>query len=119
MKKVYVTQFNPNFTYEKANAFGEVVFLADSDLLTEPCPPKINDRLVSIVFKNLCNYNPGYDYILLSGSPAMILLVGTLLDNEVDHLVLRWDNRNHEYRVTSLNLGALDNESSRLSTGVS
>ena len=120
MKKVYVTQFNPNLQYGKAKIYGEIVFLTEYDLTTEPCAQGHNDRLIKQVEGKLVKYNPGYDYILLAGSPAIILLVGTLLDNDVDHQILRWDNRTYEYRVTTLNLskGAIDNDTSRISSVV-
>lgn len=117
MRKVFITQYNPKFSYEKAEPFGEVVFLTEDDLATEPCPPGHNKKIIRGIAKKLAFYNPGHDYVLLSGSPAINVLVGILLDADVEHLILRWDNRNNEYRVSSLNFNPeeIDNEHKRAS----
>lgn len=120
-KVVYVTQFVPKLSYDKAKEFGEVVFLTQNDLAYDPSPDAFNKGLIKRIDYLLEKYNPGRDYILLSGSPAIILLVGTLLDNDVEHLVLRWDNRVYEYRLSTINLsqGIIANDTGRINSKIS
>lgn len=102
-RKVFVTQYNPTFTYEKAEEYGDLVFLTNDELLSDPCPKDSNLETMIVINEALSEYTPGVDYILLSGSPSVSFLVGMLLwDRSEEHLILKWSKRDKWYVVIRL-----------------
>lgn len=102
MPKVFVTQEVNRINYAPALEYGEVTFLTTDEYKPEPTNGKTNARITSEVINNLKDYVPGVDYILTSGSPIPMLIVGNNLRPGVRHKILKWNNQSNKYDLCLL-----------------
>ncbi len=96
---VYVVEQQP-FNYEPAAKYGTLYFLASARLA--PKTPTgynaHNESLIHRLKRELNDYAPGRDYIIPTGQPSKLLLVGMLLAQlGPRHRLLGWDARLQDY----------------------
>lgn len=100
MAKVFVTQ-ETRYDFTKAEEFGQVVFLSMNgrDDFNNVHPSDNNDRLVSHIKHLLREYDPEFDWVVITGSPYVSAVVFAVLGQMgVPRLrLLRWDNRDYRY----------------------
>jgi hypothetical protein len=99
---VWVTHEKKGFSYAEALQFGDVEFLVPSgqEFMPMPTSGDTNQAIEDGVWKRLEEeYMPGYDYVLLSGSPIVIFLVGQACPapEGESQKVLRWNGRTRSY----------------------
>lgn len=105
--KVFVIQYQSRFSYGAAETFGDVRFMLTEkdEIRVNPAPNLLNEEIIAKMEECLIHeeYSPGHDYILLSGSPIAFIMVGMLLPDfgEV-HQILKFDNRDFVYKVSTL-----------------
>lgn len=104
--KVFIVERMP-FDYAAAAAFGELDFLegarlapdAPGDTTMSPW----NHHLVSALQHRLAEYIPGLDYVIPTGSPVKIMVVGMILAAKGGvHKILKWDDRTQRYLLHTL-----------------
>lgn len=98
--KVFVIQ-ESNFDYSKAEKFGEVVFVTSLEYNSVP-GSNYNKRIIADIRKAFSDYIPGEDYLIPTGSPALMALVmvsiGAKWPNQ-SHQILKWGNMERDYKV--------------------
>lgn len=103
MPKVFVTQFISNGDFSKAEEFGEVEFMTQTEHKPEPTSKQYNYGMGADIRKSMSHYLQGVDFILVTPSQMANVYVGKMLAAGA-HKVLKWDNRNRQYRLHMLNL---------------
>jgi hypothetical protein len=87
-----------------------VVFLTDKEYKAHPTIDSLNNEIVNEMSKNLEEYRPGLDYILLTGSPMASVLVGFLLwDVFGIHKLLKWNNLTKTYELVKFSVDRCNN----------
>lgn len=109
--KVYIIERMP-FDYAAAAGFGEVEFMEGPKLApdapNETGMCRWNSIIVSEALHQLGGYIPGLDYIIPTGSPAKIMMVGMLLATKGGaHKILKWDDRTQRYICHTLGVKPL------------
>ncbi|MBV1952732.1 MAG: hypothetical protein KUG64_11130 [Cycloclasticus sp.] len=103
MSSIYVVQENNRISYRPAEAFGDIKFLT----AREYSPTKgslINEKILEDIRKGLEDFDPKYDFLLLTGNPVMIGYVMHLcLKLEGYVKVLQWDRIASEYLEVHFN----------------
>ena len=97
--KVFVLEQQP-FDYSPATAYGELTFLKSSRLAPSApgAPDNWNKGVVSSLRKELADYVPNLDYIVPTGAPNRLVVVGMLLrELGPRHRLLGWDARTQRY----------------------
>lgn len=88
------------FDYSPASAYGKLEFLS-SIRLAPDAPSAGNDFNSKVLYqlrRELSDYVAGIDYIIPTGSPVKMLVVGAVLrDKGNTHNVLGWDARTQRY----------------------
>lgn len=96
---VYIVEQQP-FDYTPATSYGELRFL-DSPRLAPSAPnapDTWNKSVLHQLRRELGGYICGYDFIVPTGGPVRMLLVGMLLaEKGKKHKMLGWDNRTKRY----------------------
>lgn len=104
--KVFVIEQQP-FDYTPATVYGELVFM-DSERLAPSAPnapDTWNKTVLHSLRREISSYIPGYDYIVPTGAPSRMLVVGMLLaEKGRSHKMLGWDNRQRRYLEYVINL---------------
>src|SRR5574337_1060112 len=88
--------------YSPAERFGDVQFALTVDMSRQSNSP-INGCIFEDLSQMVGLYHEGRDYLVLTGSPAVIFMVGAafaLADKRPTLLV--WDKRGQEYRELAL-----------------
>lgn len=103
---VYVVQQQP-FDYSPAAEYGTLYFLKEAKLA--PVAPNDNNQWNANVIRNLRQelsaYVPGRDYVIPTGAPTKMLLVGMLLSQMGSyHRLLGWDQRAQKYHLYELEI---------------
>jgi hypothetical protein len=97
--RVYVVEQQP-FDYAPASAYGDILFM-DVQKLAPDSPSaghSYNSRILTQIRRELSQYVPGIDFIVPTGSPAKMLVVGAVLKEKgPTHNVLGWDSRTQRY----------------------
>lgn len=96
---VYIVEQQP-FDYTPATSYGELVFLNSPRLApAAPNAPSVWNRSVLHQLRHeLANYIAGFDYIVPTGGPVRMLLVGMILPEKGKrHKMLGWENRTKRY----------------------
>jgi len=95
--KVFVTQ-ETRYDFGPAEVFGDVVFVTRDDL-NNLRQSQHNETIVARVKDALKNYDPEFDWLVISGSPYIAALVFMLIGRKrPQHVqILRWDNRDFKY----------------------
>ena len=86
--------------YSSAIEYGTLQFMETRRLAsTAPNVPETwNDRVTKFLRQQLMAYVPERDYIIPTGSPMKLMLVGLLLaEKGPRHRLLGWDSRNNKY----------------------
>jgi hypothetical protein len=103
---VYIVGQQP-FDYTPASAFGTLYFMGAKKLA--PQAPNDsgdwNKATLAAIRNDLKEYRPGVDYVIPTGQPSMLLLVGMILAHiGGPHRVLGWDARCQRYLVYNVSL---------------
>ncbi len=97
---LYVIEQQP-FDYTPAMAFGGEIRFMDPQKLAPVAPSTTgtwNERVLHRIRKDLSDYVPGYDYIIPTGAPSRMMLVGMVLASiGPHHKVLGWDAKTQRY----------------------
>lgn len=104
--KVFIVEQQP-FDYTPATTYGELVFLDSEQLAPHApnAPDRWNKTVLHSLRKELSTYVPNYDYVVPTGAPARMLVVGMLLAEKGKiHKMLGWDNRQRRYLEYIINL---------------
>lgn len=103
---VYIVTQQP-FDYTPATQYGTLYFL--EPLKLAPASPNDdggwNKRLMVKLRNQLQDYRPGEDFIVPTGQPTMLTLVGMVLAQMGNfHKFLGWDSRAQRYHVYEVEL---------------
>jgi hypothetical protein len=101
MPIVLVTQFISNGDFSKAEEFGVVEFMTQVEHKPEPTSKEYNLGMGIDIKKAMSQYIQGIDFILVTPSQMANVYVGQLLEMGY-HKILKWDNRNKNYRLHNL-----------------
>ena len=96
---VFVVEHMP-FDYTPAAIYGELRFLEAERLAPHSpnAPETWNNSVVKRLERGLGPYVPGYDFVIPTGAPTRMMLVGMLLSRKGDkHKILKWDARSQRY----------------------
>lgn len=97
--RVYVVEQQP-FDYGPAAAYGDTIFM-DVQKIAPDSPGaglSWNEKILSQVRRELSQYVPNIDFIIPTGSPVKMLLVGAVMKEKGPiHNVLGWDARTQRY----------------------
>lgn len=97
--RVYVVEQQP-FDYTPATAYGDLYFLDSQKLAPNApnAPDTWNRSVIHNLRRELAGYVPGYDFVVPTGAPSRMLVVGMLLAERGNtHRMLGWDNRTQRY----------------------
>lgn len=98
--RVFVIHQQP-LDFTPAAVFGDVQFMNSVRLAPAPPPGAVdvhNKGVLAAIRKDLAGYIPGLDYIVPTGSPIKIILVGMVLKEKgPSHKVLGWDAKSQRY----------------------
>ena len=97
--QVYVIE-QQAFDYLPATTYGDLVFMEVKRLApyAPSMPDAWNKDALRLVRRDLASYVPGYDYIIPTGAPARMVVVGAVLrEKGPRHRVLGWDARTQRY----------------------
>lgn len=106
--RVYVIAQQP-LDFTPATAFGDVQFLPDVKFA--PTPPQgardtWNQGVIATLKRSLSEYMPGYDYIVPTGNPVKMVMVGAIIAEKGDiHKFLGWEPRSQRYLEYTLETG--------------
>lgn len=107
MARVFVTQ-ETRYDFTRAEEFGEVVFLSvgGNDDFHNAYPSGHNDRMVGHLRRQLRDFDPNDDWVVITGSPYITAVVFMLLGRMgLSRIrILRWDNRDYRYLPLVLDL---------------
>lgn len=96
---VYVVEQQP-FNYDPAAKYGTLYFLRTAKLAPQN-PVGYNEHNESVIHRlkrELSEYVPGRDYVIPTGAPTKLLMVGMLLAQlGPRHRLLGWDARLQDY----------------------
>ncbi len=99
LSNVYVAQEGP-FNYSSAEQYGDLQFCSVQEI-TPTVGGKLNDMIIGSMKKAMADYQPGLDFILLSGSPIAIAHCLSIAFNKKDkpiaHNLLKWDAQRNAY----------------------
>lgn len=85
-----------NNDYTPAERFGTVKFITDQEL--RPSPASMQTHSAHADLRDFHKeYRPEVDYIVPTGNPVLIVLLGLILGRHRNHLCLKWDSRTKEY----------------------
>ena len=103
--RVFVIEQLP-FDYRAADAFGEVYFFQTTARLAPDAPTEQwNATIIHGLRRELAGYIAGIDWIVPTGAPERMVLVGMLLAERGErHNLLKWDARTQRYVPYSFNL---------------
>lgn len=103
---VYIIEQQP-FDYTPATSYGELKFLDSPRLAPNApnAPDTWNKAVLHQLRKELANYIPGHDYLIPTGGPVRMLIVGMLLaEKGRRHQMLGWDKRTSRYLEYTIEL---------------
>lgn len=101
---VYIVSQQP-FDYGPAADFGVLYFMKPLKLAPTVAGDggRYNQSKISTARKELQDYRPGVDYIVPTGSPAGLLVVGMVLGHMgQSHKMLQWDAQNQKYNMSEV-----------------
>jgi hypothetical protein len=101
---VYIVSQQP-FDYTPAADYGTLYFMRPLKLAptVEGDGGRYNLSRISTVRKELQDYRPGVDFIVPTGSPAGLLVVGMILGHiGQTHKMLQWDAQNQKYNMSEV-----------------
>lgn len=104
--RVYIVEQQP-FDYTPATVFGELSFMDSEQFAPHApnAPERWNRSVIHSLRRELSAYVPNYDYVIPTGAPARMLVVGMLLaEKGKTHKLLGWDNRQRRYLEYIINL---------------
>lgn len=101
---VYIVSQQP-FDYTPAAAYGVVYFMKPLKLAPSITGDegRYNISLLREARKELQDYRPGVDYIVPTGAPAGLLVIGMILAQiGQSHKLLQWDARQQKYNLSHI-----------------
>lgn len=102
MSTVYVAHENARLNYTPAARYGEIHFVTGNEFSPIPGSPS-NKRIMAAVATMAELFDPGRDYLLLSGDPIIIgICMAALAQSERCgqagyYRVLKWDGQSRSY----------------------
>lgn len=94
-----------SFDYSPARVYGQTIRAIEADQLSPNADASWHDKTIQQVRKALSDYIPGIDYIIPTGKPVRMMLVGLILRERGDvHNFLGWDDRTQRYFVYEIDL---------------
>lgn len=104
LPRVFITQETSTVDYTPATKYGDLIFVTGiNDRLSIHSGSFNNQVIVERVKTILSGFQPD-DYLVCSGAPAMMALVGSIIGDRLKNILV-WDNRTMKYNV--LNVGDL------------
>lgn len=101
---VYVTQEVTTANYGPAEKWGDVKFLAVSEVSNVPNSLH-NAKLVATIRERLREFDPDHDFVAPSGSPVITGIVFAILrERTAKYNVLKWNSRDGEYTVIRIDV---------------
>lgn len=101
---VYIVSQQP-FDYTPAAQWGVLFFMKPLKLAPSIAGDggRYNQSKISSVRKELQEYRPGVDYLVPTGSPAGLMVVGMILAHLGQmHRMLQWDAQNQKYNMSEV-----------------
>lgn len=104
MNLAFVTQENPNFDYSPLEKYGKPTFVTASDF-SGSTNSLFNEDLALKIKKVMQDFNADEDFLVPSGSPLVTAFcLVALRDSGLDRFpVLRWSNRDRDYKPVIIN----------------
>ena len=99
--KVFIVEHQP-FDYSPASTYGEFVVLKADKLAPNAPDDDHNSHVVKALRHQMATYEPGFDYVIPTGMPSRIMLIGILMKERASgkteyHNILGWDARTSRY----------------------
>jgi len=97
--RVYVVEQQP-FDYAPASVYGEPIFMDVQKLAPEATGAGNgwNTKILQQIRRELSQYVPGHDFLIPTGAPIKLLVVGAVLKEKgPTHNILGWDGRSQRY----------------------
>lgn len=115
---VWVVEQGP-FDYSPARVFGDEIRIINADKLSPNAESSWHLKTIAQMRKALADYIPELDYVIPTGRPVRMMLVGMLLKERGNvHRLLGWDDRSQRYLEYILDLRNRDNIVAPETTGV-
>jgi len=103
---VFIVEHQP-FDYSHAETYGDFQVLKADKLAPNAPDDDHNTDVLASLRRQLGQYSPGYDYVIPTGAPSRIMVIGMLLAERVDeymrrsggniHNILGWDAKTQRY----------------------
>lgn len=101
---VFIVQKDERKDFSAAERFGKTEIVFSRGLFPDDAEARIREML-EIARAVLRRFNPDTDYILLSGDPVGINIVGAVLSEDFDNYrLLKWDNQGKAYYPVTVQL---------------
>lgn len=101
----YVVTPTPHADYSPAHVFVGKIEVIGGPVLSPNAESSWHTGAIHHIRRILSNYIPGFDYIIPTGQPARMMLVGmVLMEKGKRHQLLGWDTRTGRYVKYDLNL---------------
>lgn len=101
MAKVYITQETTNADYTPAVKFGDIIFISGVHDRISPFTHSLNNSDILKRVQSICETFEPEDYLVCSGSPTMMAIVGNLLGDRLNNILV-WDNREAVYHTLNV-----------------
>ena len=103
MRKAYITQERPDFSYNRVEDYGRPVFITRHDYMSID-GTEHNKHLTSRIYEVLEDFQEE-DYLVPSGSPLVTgVAIAALAQRFRTINILRWSNRDYTYYPFRLNI---------------
>lgn len=99
MSKVFIIQDNGTKDFSAAKRFGELKGLIERDVFPDDADERVS-AIHAIVRKKLKEFDPLYDFVLLTGDPVALVIVGAELQRMYPDQViafLKYDRDERQY----------------------
>lgn len=102
--QVFIIQDDGNRDFSKAEKFGRLIPMIERDVFPDDADERV-EAIHGIIRAKLNNFNPLYDFVLLTGDPVALVVVGMELQRRFpDEVVrlLKYDRENRGYYQVSV-----------------
>jgi hypothetical protein len=95
--RVFVTNENPKYNYNSAEAYGDLIFVSTGDFSYTAKSPA-NEELVREMEDRLKDFDPDKDSVILSGSPAVMAAALLIIGRKHSNVnILRYSSQSGGY----------------------
>lgn len=103
--RVYITHGRPGFTYDEAEVWSsDLRYVTFAEWTPTGMPGVDKGAIMAEIRQNMADYRPGIDYLLMSGSPIIIMFIGSLLPAG-HHNLLKWNRTLDSYELCIMQTG--------------